>query len=238
MAKDELINKFKYIGTRPNRPDGLDKVTGRAKYGADFNAPNMLHAAVLRSPHAHARIVKIDTSKAEALSGVKAFVTRADFPTGLKGEDFYLQENTIAGDRALYDGHAVAAVAATSALAAKDAIKLIEVEYEILPHVTDVDEAMQPDAPVIREGAQDHSVQEDLPPNIVSCMDFGHGDLEAGFSEADLVMENTYKTEAAHRAILSHMPVLDNLAKMEKATCGSARKVSGLSEKCAQRFLD
>ena len=66
MAKDELINKFKYIGTRPNRPDGLDKVTGRAKYGADFNAPNMLHAAVLRSPHAHARIVKIDTSKAEA----------------------------------------------------------------------------------------------------------------------------------------------------------------------------
>ena len=102
MAKDELINKFNYIGTRPNRPDGLDKVTGRAKYRADFNAPNMLHAAVLRSPHAHARIIKIDTSKAEALSGVKAFVTRADFPTGLKGEDFYLQENTIAGDRVLY----------------------------------------------------------------------------------------------------------------------------------------
>ena len=202
MAKDEIINKFKYIGTRPNRPDGLDKVTGRAKYGADFNAPNMLHAAVLRSPHAHARIVKIDTSKAEALSGVKALVTRADFPTGLKGEDFYLQENTIAGDRALYDGHAVAAVAATSALAAKDAIKLIEVEYEILPHVTDVDEAMQPDAPVIREGAQDHSVPDGLPPNIVSYMDFGHGDLEAGFSEADLVMENTYKTEAAHQGYI------------------------------------
>ena len=202
MAKDEIINKFKYIGTRPNRPDGLDKVTGRAKYGADFNAPNMLHAAVLRSPHAHARIVKIDTSKAEALSGVKALVTRADFPTGLKGEDFYLQENTIAGDRALYDGHAVAAVAATSALAAKDAIKLIEVEYEILPHVTDVDEAMQPDAPVIREGAQDHSVPDGLPPNIVSYMDFGHGDLEAGFSDADLVMENTYKTEAAHQGYI------------------------------------
>ena len=202
MAKDELINKFKYIGTRPNRPDGLDKVTGRAKYGADFNAPNMLHAAVLRSPHAHARIVKIDTSKAEALSGVKAFVTRADFPTGLKGEDFYLQENTIAGDRALYDGHAVAAVAATSALAAKDAIKLIEVEYEILPHVTDVDEAMRPDAPVIREGAQDHTVPEGSPSNIVSYMDFGHGDLETGFSDADLIMENTYKTEAAHQGYI------------------------------------
>jgi CO/xanthine dehydrogenase Mo-binding subunit len=202
MAKDELSNNFKYIGTRPNRPDGLDKVTGRAKYGADFSAPNMLHAAVLRSPHAHARIIKIDTSKAEALSGVKAFVTRADFPTGLKGEDFYLQENTIAGDRVLYDGHAVAAVAATSALAAKDAIKLIEVEYELLPHVTDVDEAMKPDAPVVREGAQDHSVPEGLPSNIVSYMDFGHGDLKAGFSEADLVMENTYKTEAAHQGYI------------------------------------
>jgi CO/xanthine dehydrogenase Mo-binding subunit len=202
MAKDELINKFNYIGTRPNRPDGLDKVTGRAKYGADFNAPNMLHAAVLRSPHAHARIIKIDTSKAEALSGVKAFVTRADFPTGLKGEDFYLQENTIAGDRVLYDGHAVAAIAATSALVAKDAIKLIEVEYEILPHVTDVDEAMMPDAPVIREGAQDHTVPEGSSPNIVSYMDFGHGDLETGFSDADLVMENTYKTEAAHQGYI------------------------------------
>ena len=202
MAKDELIDKFKYIGTRPNRPDGLDKVTGRAKYGADFNAPNMLHAAVLRSPHAHARITKIDTSKAEALSGVKAIVTRADFPTGLKGENFYLQENTIAGDRVLYDGHAVATVAATSALIAKDAIKLIEVDYEILPHVTDVDEAMKPDAPVIREDAQDHSVPEGLPPNIVSYMDFGHGDLEAGFSDADLIMENTYKTEAAHQGYI------------------------------------
>jgi len=202
MAKDELLNKFKYIGTRPNRPDGLDKVTGRAKYGADFNAPNMLHAAVLRSPHAHARITKIDTSKAEALSGVKAIVTRADFPTGLKGENFYLQENTIAGDRVLYDGHAVATVAATSALIAKDAIKLIEVDYEILPHVTDVDEAMKPDAPVIREDAQDHSVPEGLPPNIVSYMDFGHGDLEAGFSDADLIMENTYKTEAAHQGYI------------------------------------
>ena len=202
MAKDELIDKFKYIGTRPNRPDGLDKVTGRAKYGADFNAPNMLHAAVLRSPHAHARITKIDTSKAEALSGVKAIVTRADFPTGLKGENFYLQENTIAGDRVLYDGHAVATVAATSALIAKDAIKLIEVDYEILPHVTDVDEAMKPDAPVIREDAQDHSVPEGLPPNIVSYMNFGHGDLEAGFSDADLIMENTYKTEAAHQGYI------------------------------------
>ncbi|MEJ2034964.1 MAG: xanthine dehydrogenase family protein molybdopterin-binding subunit, partial [Maritimibacter sp.] len=82
MAKDEM-NSFRLVGTRPDRPDGLDKVTGRARYGADFSLPGMLWAAVVRSPHAHARIVKIDTSKAEALAGVKAVITRADFPTGL-----------------------------------------------------------------------------------------------------------------------------------------------------------
>ncbi len=142
MAKDTNTSDFRWIGTRPDRPDGLDKVTGRARYGADIQAANMLHAAVVRSPHAHARIVKIDTSKAEALDGVKAIVTRADFPTGLTGEDWDLQENTMAGERALYDGHAVAAVAATSAHIARDAAKLIEVEYEILPHVIHVDDAM------------------------------------------------------------------------------------------------
>ncbi len=98
MAKDE-VNTFKLVGTRPNRPDGLDKVTGRARYGADFSLPGMLFGAVVRSPHAHARIVKIDTSKAEALEGVKSIVTRADFPTGLVGEDWNLQENTIAGEK-------------------------------------------------------------------------------------------------------------------------------------------
>ena len=115
MAKDELKTGYRLIGTRPNRPDGLDKVTGRARYGADFSLPGMLHAAVVRSPHAHARIVKIDASKALALDGVKAVVTRADLPTGLTGEELNLQDNTLAGDKALYDGHAVAAVAATSA---------------------------------------------------------------------------------------------------------------------------
>ena len=150
MNKMDRISEFRLVGTRPDRPDGLDKVTGRARYGADISAPGMLWAAVLRSPHAHARIRRIDTSKAEALAGVKAVITRADFPTGLTGEDWYLQENTLAGDVALYDGHAVAAVAATSALIAQDAVRLIEVDYEILPHVIDVDDAIRPDAPAIR----------------------------------------------------------------------------------------
>ena len=209
MAKDDIKTEFKYVGTRPDRPDGLDKVTGRARYGADFSLPGMLYGAVVRSPHAHARIKKIDASKALALDGVKAVVTRADFPTGLRGERWNLQENTIAGEVALYDGHAVAAVAATSALLAQDAARLVEVEYEILPHVTDVDEAFRPDAPAIRPGTADHSVPppySDTPEttrhNVVRAIEFGHGDVEAGFAAADLVMERQYKTEATHQGYI------------------------------------
>ncbi len=193
---------FKVVGTRPNRPDGLDKVTGRAKFGADAYAPGMLHAAIVRSPHAHARIVKIDATKALALKGVKAVVTRADFATGLTGEDWNILENVMAGDTALYDGHAVAALAATSALIARDAIKLVEVEYEILPHVTDVDDAMAPGAPVIRDGAADRSVPEGLHPNVVRYHESGHGDVEKGFAEADLVIEDHFRTEATHQGYI------------------------------------
>ena len=202
MPKDELKAGYKIIGTRPNRPDGLDKVTGRARYGADFYAPGMLFAAVVRSPHAHARIVSIDASRALALPGVKAVVTRADLPSGTTGADFDLQENTLAGERALYDGHAVAAVAATSQLVANDAAKLIEVEYEVLPHATDVDAAMAAGAPVIREGAADHSVPEGMHPNVVRQIEFGHGDVEAGFAAADVVRSQTYRTEATHQGYI------------------------------------
>lgn len=213
MPKDELKSEYRLIGTRPDRPDGLDKVTGRARYGADAYASNMLFGAIVRSPHAHARIKKIDASKALALDGVKAVVTRADFPTGLTGEDWNLQENAMAGEVALYDGHAVAAVAATSNLAAQDAARLIEVEYEPLPHVTDVDEAMKPDAPAIRPGSADHSVPEGLSPNVVGYVEFGHGDLEAGFAAADLVMEKSYTTEATHQGYIEPHACLAQLGE-------------------------
>ncbi len=202
---------FRFVGTRPDRPDGVDKVTGRARFGADMSAPGMLHAAILRSPHAHARILRIDTSKAEALEGVKAVVTRADFAEGLEGETWNILENVMAGERALYDGHAVAAVAAVTPLAARDALALIEVEYEVLPHVTDVDAAMAEGAPVIRAGAAEPSVPEGLHPNVVRYHESGHGDPEQGFAEADLVIERHFTTEATHQgyiephACLGHM---------------------------------
>ena len=145
-----------YVGTRTIRPDGVDKVTGRARFGADFNLPGQLIGRVLRSPHPHARIVSIDTSKAEALPGVKAVVTRDDFgdqpsefiPAGEMMMNYKdMVRNVMAREKALYEGHAVAAVAATSAAIAKRALKLIDVRYEVLPHVIDVVEAMRPDAP-------------------------------------------------------------------------------------------
>jgi CO/xanthine dehydrogenase Mo-binding subunit len=215
-------NGFKVVGTRPNRPDGIDKVTGRAKFGADMYAPGMLHAAVVRSPHAHAKIVSIDTSKAEAMSEVKAVVTRADFAEGLDGEDWNILENVMAGEKTLYDGHAVAAVAATSPLAARDAAKLIDVTYEVLPHVTDVDKAMEKGAPIIREGAADHSVPEGMHPNVVRQHESGHGDVEKGFAEADLVVEDTFKTEATHQGYIEPhacLAQLDNDGKGEVWCC-------------------
>ncbi len=212
MSLDEMkTSGFKQVGTTPDRPDGLDKVTGRAKFGADAYTAGMLHGAIVRSPHAHARILKIDASRAEALEGVKAVVTRADFASGLKGENWNILENIMASDTALYDGHAVAAVAATSPLIARDAVKLVEVTYEVLPHVTDVDAAMADGAPVIREGAADKSVPEGLHPNVVRYHESGHGDVEAGFAEADLVIEDHFTTEATHQGYIEPHACLGTL---------------------------
>jgi len=158
MAGNGNDKPLRWVGTRPVRPDGVDKVTGRAKFGADLYVPNMLHGRVLRSPHAHARIRSIDTSKAEALPGVKAVITSASFPEQPGG--FHpagemminfrdMSSNVMARGKVLYDGHAVAAVAATSPSIAEEALALIEVDYEVLPHVIDVQEAMADDAPIL-----------------------------------------------------------------------------------------
>ena len=148
----ESKRKFNVVGTRPLRPDGIDKVTGRAKFGADASAPGQLVGRILRSPHAHAIIKKIDISKAEKLPGVKAVITRDDFPdhTGGSGGLYDTLCNVMAREKAFYEGHAVAAVAATSAAIARQALKLIKIDYEVLGHVTDVDEAMKPNAPLAK----------------------------------------------------------------------------------------
>ena len=194
---------FKVVGTRVKRPDGIDKVTGKARFGADISAPGMLVGRTLRSPHAHARIKSLDTSAAEALPGVHAVVTRADFAK-ITDDDYIadILDNVMAADKVLYDGHAFAAVAASSEAVAKRALKLIKVEFEKLPHVTDVDAAMAKDAPALHEGRANESVPAGMSPNVLARYEFGHGDIEAGLAKADRVIERTYKTEATHQGYI------------------------------------
>ena len=213
---------YRVVGTRPIRPDGVDKVTGRAKFGADLNLPGMLHGRVVRSPHAHARIKSIDTTKARALRGVKAVVTSADFPP-LEGAEFFsageaqvnfrdLSSNVMARDKVLYDGHAVAAVAATSAVVAEQAAALIEVEYEVLPHVIDVVEAMADDAPILHDDLFTDGVTPtpDKPSNVAKRMEFKLGDVSAGFADADVTIERSFTTEPVHQGYIEpHAVVAD-----------------------------
>src|SRR5712691_12265658 len=205
--------KFKVIGTRPIRHDGVDKVTGRAKYGADVSLAGMLHAKVLRSPHAHARIKSIDASAALALPGVKAVITGQDLPELAPGmyqmgeipvNLRYISLNIMARDKALYHGHAVAAVAATSPHIAEEALALIKVEYEVLPHVLNVREAMKDDAPILLPDLRTSGTPEksDKPTNIASQVRFARGDLEAGFKAADVVIEREFNTSMVHQGYI------------------------------------
>jgi CO/xanthine dehydrogenase Mo-binding subunit len=200
----------------------MDKVTGRAKFGADLHLPGMLIGRVLRSPHAHAKILSVDTSEAEKLPGVKAAVSGSDFPpvppivweaSGETPVNFRdLARNVMARDKALYDGHAVAAVAATSAIIAEKALGLIKVDYEVLPHVIDVEEAMKPDAPVLHDDIFTEGVSPtpDKPSNIAKKMEFILGDIEKGFKEADVIVERDFATKPVHQGYIEpHACVAD-----------------------------
>ncbi len=205
--------KYKVIGTRPIRHDGADKVTGRAKYANDTNFTNMLHGKILRSPHAHARIRSIDISQAEAYPGVMAVVTGADMAHVADrieemGEDSvnlrYLANNILAADKVLYHGHPVAAVAAVSPHIAEEALALIKVDYEVLPPVLDVRDAMKDDAPILLEGLRTNELgkQGNKPTNIAEHIRHQRGDMEKGFAAADVIVEREFKTAMVHQGYL------------------------------------
>ena len=212
---------FKWVGTRPVRPDGVPKVTGAAKFGADYHLPGMLYGMVLRSPHAHARIRSIDTSRAEALPGVKAVMTGADLPDhpfAYVGPDrlavnfWHVTRNIMSREKVLYEGHAVAAVAAISAVIANRALGLIDVDYEVLPHVIDVEEAMAEDAPLLFEDMITRGVEPapERPSNVSKRVGFEIGDLDAGFAEAEEVVERHYRTAPIHQAYIEPQACLAN----------------------------
>jgi CO/xanthine dehydrogenase Mo-binding subunit len=212
-VNDIAPSRFKWVGTRPIRPDGVPKVTGRAMYGADLAMAGALCGKVVRSPHAHARIRSIDASRALALPGVKGVVTSADFPDQkfeYQGPErvaqnlWHITRNIMAREKALYEGHPVAAIAAISKSIAEEAATLLDIDYEVLPHVIDVDEAMQPDAPLLFEDMITRGVEPapTKPSNISKRLEFQIGDLEQGFAEAEVVVEKEFKTAAVHQAYI------------------------------------
>ena len=200
---------YKVVGTRPVRHDGADKVTGKARFGADVSLPGMLYGAVLRSPHAHARILSIDTQRAEAHPAVRAVMTCADLRPGptvgtgiVPGHNH--SSNLMARGKALYRGHALAALAATSAHAAQEALDLIDVEYEPLAAVLDVESAMRPGAPVLHEDMEPYSLGpvEDFPPNVVGRELYTLGDVSGGFEASEATIEREFRTHSVHQGYI------------------------------------
>ena len=226
MTSNIVLSNEEYnvVGGRPIRHDGTDKVTGRAQYGADIQLTGLLYGKILRSPHSHARIKKIDTSRAEAAPGVRAVVTSADLPQpsgrmvdlgeGAMANPKFLSNNCLAAEKALYKGHAVAAVAAATAHEAEQALSLIDVEYEVLPPVLNVLDAMKDDAPVVHERLANNSsanvrtggLRSDDDPavsnNIANHFFFELGDIDQGFAEADLVVEREFNTATVHQGYI------------------------------------
>ena len=214
MAITKEAIDTRYIGKRTVKVDALERVTGKATFGADLHLPGMLHGKVLRSPHPHARIKRIDTTKALALDGVKAVMTADDLPPletakGTVGGELLislldLRKMVIAHDKALYDGHAIAAVAATSPETAERAAELIEVDYELLSAVENAVDAMNPEAPLLHEELYTRSLGEPAttPSNVALYVESARGDIEAGFAGADQIHESTYETMMVHQGYI------------------------------------
>ncbi len=198
-----MKNDCSYIGCKQDFIDAKEKVTGKAKYLDDMNFPGMLYAKILRSPHPHARILSIDVSKAEGLSGVKAVITAKDCPTnkfGMEIDDVTM----LAIDKVRYVGDEIAAVAADSEEAAEEAIKLIDVKYELLDVVDDVEKAMLPESAL---------VHENIKSNIVKEYHISRGNVDEDFSKCDYVFESEFST---HRVSGCYMEPFGAVVKWEE----------------------
>ena len=218
MTNSTSDNKFKVIGTRPIRHDGTDKVTGRAQYGADFSMAMVSHGKILRSPHAHAKIKNIDTSKAEKIQGVLSVMTGNDLPqTKNSGEEDrkvtlgelstdlkYLREGVMATKKATFKGQPVAAVAATNVHIAEEACKAIEVSYEVLDSVINAPDAMQSNAPIILKDLRTTELGTKLDSQTNVAEHFQHkiGDVTKGFNESDIIVEREFNTSTVHQGYI------------------------------------
>jgi CO/xanthine dehydrogenase Mo-binding subunit len=221
-----VVTNNKWIGQRTIRPDGVDKVTGRAAYAADSTMPGMIWAKVLRSPHPHARIKSINTAKAEALPGVKGVVTAkdvVDFPLDksvmLGIQDMrWMTRNVMAREKVLFPGHPVAAVAAISEEIAAHACTLIEVDYEVLPWSIEIDDALKPDAPILHE----FNKFEGKPSNIANKLEIKKGDVAEGFKQAEIVIERSFTTRPVHQGYIEPHACLVSVGADNKTTIWSS----------------
>lgn len=204
---------LKAIGTRPVRPDGIEKVTGRANFGADLNLPGMLHGKILRSPHAHARIKSIDLSGALAVDGVLAAISGEDIPGG--GD---LGDNVLANEKVLYNGHAVAAVAARSAYIAEQALDQIKVEYEVLNPVLSIDDAIADGATLVNESQHTNGDTSQPASNIAAITKFERGDVDKGFADADVIAEGEFRVPTAHQGYIEPHACTATINEEGKAT--------------------
>lgn len=239
-TEDLYLGKKTYsvLGKRPVRHDGADKVTGKAVYTSDLQLPNMAHGKVIRSPHAHAKIKSIYTAAALKLPGVLGVVTGEDWPDleekfAIMGEAgavnlHHLASNCLAKGKVVYKGHAVAAVAATSIAIAEEAAKLIKVDYEVLPSVTWVLDAMKPDAPILMPELRTDSMGKKgtEPTNIATHVQFETGNIAEGFKQADVIVEREFRTASVHQGYIEpHVAVAlwnaDNRLKIWTCTQGS-----------------
>src|SRR5262245_46051444 len=223
----------KGVGLSIPRPDGPEKVTGRVQYVADIKPKGLLHAKLLRSPHAHARILKIDVSKARALPGVRAVLTAADIPE-LKRKAPTRAHAVLAIDRAVFAGQPVAAVAADELAIAEEALDLIEVRYEVLPAAVDPLKSLKPGAPPVADAGTEADASEALAHsavamakaeetqtkavNVSQTASVKRGDVAKGFAESDVIVEKTYRVPMVHQGYLEPHAVLAEWDTMNQLT--------------------
>jgi len=249
MSTMKTTRDVKGVGVAIPRPDGPEKVTGRVQYVGDIKPKGLLHAKLLRSPHAHAKIVSIDTSAARALPGVRAVLTAKDIPH-LKKKAPTRAHAVLAIDRAVFMGQPVAAVAADEPSIAEEALDLIKVEYQVLPASIDPLKAMQPGAPPVADAGTEADTSEALAHSAVAIAKseapakavnisqqarLQRGDVAKGFAESDHVLEKTYRVPMVHQGYLEPHAVLaewdrNGLLTLWASTQGSFNTRSEVSD--------
>src|SRR5215470_13976553 len=201
----KTTQNYNVAGKNAHRVDGIEKVTGKAVYTGDIQLPGMAHAKILRSPIPHARLIKVDASKAKELTGVIATLTRDDIKEfAYRYGTTYKDQSIVAVEKVRYVGDPVAAVLAEDPAVAEQALELIDVEYEELPKVTNIEEATVPGAIQVHEGdvarAELRGSVYGAPErfkgtNICYYLGFGRGDIAKGFAESDVVFEDTFRSK-------------------------------------------